>query len=203
MRPKKNLWVAVLLLACAVFAGCADKKAAGTLYIKALECYEQKDFKSADAFINQSLKLDKQNQQAKFLYAKTNFFQGRYDKAAEILLDLKKNNSDNKDIQRYLIKSLILNQQLQSADKEIQAALKSDKGDWRLYQLAAAAAAKQNDTERRLQSLNAAAKALNGSAQIYFDLALVWRSLGVDSKAGEYKEKCLALDKGYSELFDF
>ena len=201
MRPKKFFWVAATLLFCAVFAGCSDRKAAKTLYIKALECYEQKDFKSAGAFISQSLKFDKQNQQAKFLYAKTFFFQGQYDKAQEILLDLKKQNQDNKDIQLYLIKSLILDQKLDLALGQIKSAQKNDRGDWRLYQLAALVAAKQNDTEARLKNLGAACEALDGFAQVYFDLAFVWRSLGIESKAMEFEEKCLALDKSYSELF--
>lgn len=201
MRPGKKIWVAALFLPCALFAGCADKKAAETLYIKALERYEQKDFKTSGAFINQSLKIDKKNERAKFLNAKINFFQGRYDKAKEILLDLKKSNNDNKDIERYLIRSLILLEDYDQAREQIEAALKNDRGDWRLWQLDALVAAKEQDTERRLRALNSALESLKGSALVYFDLALVWDALGAASKAQEFKEKALALDKDLEELF--
>ena len=201
MRPKKKLWVAALLLTCALFAGCADKEAAGTLYIRALERYEQKDLKSAGAFINQCLECDKKNERAKFLKAKILFFQGQCDKASEILLDLKKNNSDNKDIQLYLIKSLILDGQLEQARAQIQGALKNDAGDWRLHRLSSIVAAKEDDTAARLQALNQASRALEGSAQVYFELASVWESLGIQGKAAELREKSLALDKGLADLF--
>ena len=201
MRPGKKIWVAALFLPCALFAGCADKKAAETLYIKALERYEQKDFKASSAFINQSLKIDKKNERAKFLNAKINFFQGRYGDAKEILLDLKKSNNDNKDIERYLIRSLILLEDYDQAREQIEAALKNDRGDWRLWQLDALVAAKEQDTERRLRALNSALESLKGSALVYFDLALVWDALGAASKAQEFKEKALALDKDLEELF--
>lgn len=200
MRPKKKDWVAALLLFCALFAGCADKEAAGTLYIKALEKYEQKDLKSAGAFINQCLERDKKNERAKFLKAKIHFFQGQYRASAEILLDLKKNNSDNKDIQLYLIKSLILDGQVEQARGQIQTAQKNDMGDWRLYRLASIVAAKQNDTAARLEALDAARRSLEGSAQVYYELAAIWESLGIQGKAAELKEKSLALDKGLAEL---
>lgn len=200
-RPKKIIGVAALLLSCAIFAACADKKAAETLYIKALESYERKDLNQAGAFINKSLECDQKNEQAKFLKAKINFFQGQPAAAAEILLDLQQKNSDQKDIQLYLIKSLLLDGQTELAQKEIQRALEKDRGDWRLYHLAAVAAAKTDDAERRLEALSGAQRALDGAAQIYFDLSLLWLSLGIESKAQEFKEKCLALDKSYLELY--
>ena len=189
-------------MSCAVFAGCADKGAARTLYIKALERYEQKDFEKADAFIDQSLKLDKKNDQAKFLKAKIYFFQGRHKEAQEKLLDLQKNNSDLYDIQSYLIRCLILDGQKDLAREKIDGAIKKDRGDWRLYQLSAVLAAKEENLESRLEALNLAQEALRGAAQVYFDLSTLWRSLGVEGKAKEYKEKCLALDKSYSERFN-
>lgn len=201
MRPKKTFWVAALLLACAVFAGCADKKAAENLYIKALERYEQKDLKSADAFIHQCLECDKKNERAKFLKAKINFFQGRYGAAAEILLDLTKTNSDHKDIQLYLINSLILQKRYDLAREQIEAARKNDRGDWRLCRLMAIVAAKTDDTEACLGALNEALLALEGSSEIYYDLSKLWQSLGVKSKAEEFKQKCLVLDKDKENFF--
>lgn len=201
MRPLNKIWVAALLLSCAAFAACADKKAAENLYIKALENYEKKDLKSASAFIDQSLRHDKKNEQAKFLKAKILIFQGLLDEAQEKLFDLKKSNLENKDIQIVLIQSLLLNEQKQTAKKEIENALKNDRGDWRLYQLAAIAAAKENDVQARLKALLEAQKALEGSAQIYYDLSMLWKDLGVDGKAKELKEMCLCLDKDYSSLF--
>ena len=171
------------------------------MYIKALELYEQKDLNGAGAFINRCVECDNKNERAKFLEAKIQFFQGRRDKAAKILFDLKKTNSDNKDIELYLIKSLILDGQLEQAREEIQGALKNDMGDWRLHRLAAIVAAKQEDTEARLQALNAARKSLEGSAQIYFELASIWESLGVQGKAAELREKFLALDKSLEDFF--
>ncbi|MBQ7618625.1 MAG: tetratricopeptide repeat protein [Treponema sp.] len=188
-------------MSCALFAGCADKGAARTLYIKALERYGQKDFEKADAFIDQSLKLDKKNDQAKFLKAKIYFFQGRYKEAQEKLLDLQKSNSDLKDIQTYLIRCLILDGQKDLARKTIDGAIKKDKGDWRLHQLSAVLAAKEENFESRLEALNNAQEALQGAAQVYYDLSTIWRSLGVQGKAAECKERCLALDKSYSERF--
>ena len=201
MRPWKKVWVAALFLPCALFAGCADKKAAETLYVKALERYDKKDLNAALAFIEQSAKCDKNDERAKFLKAKIHFFQGRYEAAAEILLDLKKAKSDQKDIQLYLIKSLILDKKTERASEEIKSALQNDRGDWRLYRLASIVAAKEGNAEERMSALNQAARALEGSSEIYFYLANLWESLGVHSKAEEFKEKCLALDKGMAELF--
>lgn len=189
-------------MSCALFAGCADKRAAGTLYIKALEHYEQKELEKADAFIDQSLRFDKKNEQAKFLKAKISFFQGRHKEAAEKFLDLQKSKLDLKDIQTYLIRSLILDGQYDKARKEIDGALKKDRGDWRLHQLASVLAAKEGNVEARLKALNSAQEALAAGSQIYFELATLWRALGVEGKAEECKRKCLALDKSYLDYFD-
>ena len=102
MKQIKRFLVAVLLLSCALLASCADKKAAGILYIKAAESYRQKDFANADAFINQSLNCDKTNKQAVLLKAKIHLFQGQYKEASKLFYDLYKSESDNKNLQRYL-----------------------------------------------------------------------------------------------------
>ena len=109
------------------------------------------------------------------------------------------NMLDNKLLQERYIK--YLNLHIELAQKEIQRALEKDRGDWRLYHLASVAAAKTDDAERRLEALSGAQRALDGAAQIYFDLSLLWLSLGIESKAQEFKEKCLALDKSYLELY--
>ena len=201
MRLRNKIWVAALLLSCLALSACADKKAAGILYIKALDAYKQKDFFTADAFINQSLNCDKKNKQAKFLKAKINLFKGRYKEACELFSDLYKSESDNKDIQRYLIQSLIFLEDYKRADEEIQAALKKDSGDWRLYYFASLAAAKEGKVEERLENLNLAQSAIAPGAQIFFDLAFVWQSLGIDEKAKEWKDKCLCLDANYKNFF--
>lgn len=185
----------------ALFSGCADKKAAGMLYIKALEYYEKKDLKNASAFIDKSLELDKKNKQAKFLKAKIHFFQGQNQEAQEILFDLNKSNNDNKDIQNFLIKSLILDKQYKKAREEIQRGLKKDALDWRLHHLAAIVAAKEGKQEERMQALLKANETLKASAQVYFDLSFLWLSLGVKGKAQEFKDKCLAVDKAMSSYF--
>ncbi|MBQ6028385.1 MAG: tetratricopeptide repeat protein [Treponema sp.] len=201
MRLIKLFWVAALLLACASLLSCANKKAAGILYIKALESYRQKDFSTAEAFINQSLKADKKSKQAVYLKAKIHLFQGQYKEALKLFSDLYKSESDNKDIQRYLIQSLIFLEDYESAKKEIQEALKKDKGDWRLYFFAATVAAKEKKADERFESLNLAKSALAPGAQVYFDLAFSWQSLGIDEKAKEYRDKCLCLDSSYQAFF--
>ncbi len=193
--------VAALLFLFANLSGCGNKKAAGELYIRALDAYEQKDFESALAFINQSLKCDKKNKQAIFLKAQTRLFQGQYEKASKLFLDLYKKNSDNKDIQIYLIQSLILSKDYKNAKQEIQDALKKDMGDWRLHHFASVVAAKENDAQRRLECLNQAQKALGLGAQVYLDLAFAWQSLGLEAKAEECRDKCLCLDKNYRNFF--
>ena len=201
MRPQTIFRVAALFLSFAALASCENKEAAKTLYIKALESYEQKDLKSAEAFINQCAKHDKKNDQAKFLKAKIKFFQERREDALEILLDLEKRNSDNKEIKRLLIKCLLLDGRVHEAAEKIQRELKLDRGDWRLYQLAAFAAAKENDVEKRLYNLSQAAESLEGAAQIYFELSQIWTSLGIDEKAKDCEKKCEALDKSLADFF--
>ncbi|MBO7123517.1 MAG: hypothetical protein J6V90_09585 [Treponema sp.] len=201
MRLIKKIWVAALHLSCLALASCADKKAAGILYIKALDAYKQKDFSTAGAFIDQSLNCDKRNKQAKFLKAKINLFEGRYQEACKLFSDLYKSESDNKDIQRYLIQSLIFLEDYKKANEEIHAALKKDSGDWRLYYFSSLVAAKEGKVEERLEKLNLAQAALAPGAQIFFDLAFMWQSLGVEEKAGEWKDKCLCLDRSYKNFF--
>ena len=200
--PKTRLfWVAAPLYLCLAFASCANKKAAGILYIKALEAYNQKEFDDASAFINQCLECDKKNKQAKFLKAKIHLFRGEYDIAQKLFYDLYKSESDNKNIQRYLIQSLIFLEEYQKARQEIQAALKKDNGDWRLYYFASAVAAKERKVEERLENLSLAQSALAPGAQVFFDMAFSWQSLGIEEKAKECMEKCLCLDKNYRDFF--
>ncbi|MBR5964930.1 MAG: tetratricopeptide repeat protein [Treponema sp.] len=201
MRLITKVWVAALLLSCISLAACADKKSAGILYIKALEAYKQKDFAAAAAFINQSLKCDKKSKQAKFLKAKIYLFEGQYQEACKLFSDLYKSESDNKDIQRYLIQSLIFLEDYKKASEEIQTALKKDAGDWRLYSFAAVVAAKEHKVDQRLENLNMAKAALAPGAQVFFDLAFVWQSLGIDAKAKECRDKCLCLDQNYKAFF--
>ena len=187
---KRRLFlVAAALLFCAYFAGCADKKAAGNLYIKALECYDKKDFDNSSVFINQCLKCDKNFYQAQFLKAKINFFQSRYDAAEESLYTLAKKYKENYDIQTYLIQCLIFNGKYDKATRKIEDLLRQNRGDWRLYYYASLVAAKKGELERRMQMLNAAENALALSARVYSDLAFVWETLGVAQKSQEYGEK--------------
>lgn len=201
MRPIKIFWVAALLTFCALIASCANKEAAGILYIKALDAYSQKDFSAANAFIDQSLNCDKKNKQAKFLKAKINLFEGRLQEALKLFSDLYKSESDNKDIQRYLIQSLIFLGDCKKAKEEIQAALKKDSEDWRLYYFLSLVAAKEGKVEERLEKLNLAQSAIAPGARIYFDLAFMWQSLGVEEKACEWKDKCICLDRSYKNFF--
>lgn len=174
---------------CACFAGCADRKAAGNLYIKALEYYDKKDFDNSSVFINQCLKCDKSFYQAQFLKAKINFFQSRYDEAEEILYDLARKYSENYDIQTYLIQCLIFNGKYDKATQKIEDLLRQNRGDWRLYYYASLVAAKKGEIELRMQMLGAAEKALGSSAKVYSDLAFLWECLGVAQKSQEYGEK--------------
>lgn len=202
MRLIKIIWVAALLLSCLALGACADKKSAGILYIKALDAYKQKDFLTAEAFINQCIKNDKKNKQAKFLKAKIHLFRSQYKEAFELFSDLYKSESDNKDIQRYLIQSLIFLEDYEKAEEEIQEALKKDKGDWRLYYYASIVAAKSNKVDQRLENLNLAKSALAPGAQVFFDLAFSWQSLGIKEKAKECRDKCLCLDEQYRHFFE-
>ncbi len=201
MKPTKLFWVAALLLSCISITACADKKAAGILYIKALDAYKQKNFAQARDFIDQSLNCDKKNKQAVFLKAKINLFQGQYKEALKLFSDLYKSESDNKDIQRYLIQSLIFLEDYKNASLEIQKALQKDKGDWRLYYFASVIAAKENKLDARLETLNLAQSAICEGAPIFFDLAFCWQSLGVLEKAKLYRDKCLCLDANYRDFF--
>ena len=201
MKQAKRFRVAALFLLSLGFASCADKKAAGILYIKAFEAYEQKKFAEADAFINQSVNCDKKNKQAKILKAKIHLFQGQYKEAAKLFSDLYNSESDNKDFQRYLIQSLIFLEDYKRASQEIQKALGKDKGDWRLYYFASVIAAKENKVEDRFEALNLAQRALCEGADVFFDLAFCWESLGVIEKAKLYQEKCLCLNKSYANFF--
>lgn len=201
MKPIKIFWVAALLMFCALFGSCADKEAAGVLYIKALESYKQKDFSNAAAFINQSLNCDKKNKQAILLKAKIHLFQGQYKEALKLFSDLYKSESDNKDIQRYLIQSLIFLEDYQRAGLEIQKALLKDKGDWRLYYYASVIAAKENKLDVRLENLDHAQNALREGAQVFFDLSFCWNVLGIEEKAKNYRDKCLCLDLNYADFF--
>lgn len=201
MQKRRLKRVAAIFLICASFAGCADRKAAGKLYIKALEYYDKKDFEKAGAFINQSLKADKDFFQARFLKAKIYFFQGLYDEAAEVLYDLSKHNSENNEIKTYLIQSLIFSGKHERANRELDAALRNDKGDWRLYYYKSVLASKENNFEQRIVYLNAANEALKSGALVFFDLAFVWECLEVSEKARENAQKCMMLDSAFSELF--
>ncbi|MDE7291321.1 MAG: tetratricopeptide repeat protein [Treponemataceae bacterium] len=159
------------------------------MYIKALECYDKKDFDSSSVFINQCLKCDKNFYQAQFLKAKIYFFQSRYDEAEEIFYDLAKKYKESYDIQTYLIQCLIFNGKYDKATRKIEDLLRQNRGDWRLYYYASLVAAKKGELERRMQMLDAAEKALGSSAKVYSDLAFVWECLGVAQKSQEYGEK--------------
>ncbi len=201
MKQIKRFLVAVLLLSCAFLASCADKKAAGILYIKAAEAYRQKDFANADAFINQSLNCDKTNKQAVLLKAKIHLFQGQYKEASKLFYDLYKSESDNKNLQRYLIQSLIFLEDYQKANAEIQKALIKDRCDWRLYYYASVIAAKESKVDARLENLVLAHNALCEGAQVFFDLAFCWDILGIEEKAKDFRDKCICLDSSYTDFF--
>ena len=192
---------AAFLLSSLVFSACADKEAAGILYIKALESYKQKDFLTAADFIERSVACDKKNRQAQFLMAKIFLFSGKYSEAKKAFCELRKKEPDNKDVQHFLIQSLIFLEDYENAKKEIEEAVKKDAGDWRLYYLASAVAAKEGKVEEHLENLNLAQSAIAPGAQIFFDLAFLWQSLGIDSKAEEWKDKCLCLDRSYEIFF--
>jgi tetratricopeptide (TPR) repeat protein len=166
----------------------ADARAEKT-YLAAVEAYAEQQYDAALEFARAALRTDKNFYQAAFLEAKILFFQGNENEAEKLFLRLVKKYPLYTEARIWHIRCLIISGQNGKALSKLEEELSFNNTDWRVYYLYALLGQKTNNYEQRLSMNRKAEMALTESAKVYMDLALIWRALGMNSRAGDYFRK--------------
>jgi tetratricopeptide (TPR) repeat protein len=177
-----------LLTICACESGVVGA-AAEKLYLAAVEAYTEQRYDAALGFIREALRADKNFYQAAFLEAKILFFQGNEDESERRFLRLVQKYPSYTEARIWYIRCLIISGQNGKALSALEEELSFNNTDWRVYYLYALLGEKTNNYEQRLSMNRKAETALTESAKVYMDLALIWRALGMNSRAGDYLRK--------------
>lgn len=171
------------------------------LYQKALENYEQKDFREAINICEGIEKLNGRFIQAKLLKAKCFFFNEEYEASSKLFYQLRKKHPENMDITLMLIYSLKKQKKYDEAEKIISECLSYNSADWRLYYELAMINKSKKDFSKEVELLYQAKNILSCSSKVYEELSCSWNSLGVKEKSDEFMKLTLALDSSRKKHF--
>jgi tetratricopeptide (TPR) repeat protein len=173
---------------CACKNGAVDVRAEKA-YLAAVEAYTEQRYDAALEFVRAALRADMNFYQASFLEAKILFFQGNEADAEKLFLRLVQKYPSYTEARIWHIRCLVISGQNGKALSKLEEELSFNNTDWRVYYLYALLGQKTNNYEQRLSMNRKAETALTESAKVYMDLALIWRALGMNGRAGDYLRK--------------
>ncbi|MDR2747210.1 MAG: tetratricopeptide repeat protein [Treponema sp.] len=183
----------LLLAACAPGSGQKDR--AERAYVAAAEAYSRERFAEALEYAGECLKIDPGFYQARLLEGKILFFQNRLEEAEKSFAGLCAKHPEYTEARIWNLRCLVLSLDKPGGrdPKEVQGALDRElsfnPSDWRILYLYALLAGNTGDWEKRLSMGRRAESALSDSAKLYLDMALSWRSLGLENRAAAALEK--------------
>jgi tetratricopeptide (TPR) repeat protein len=212
---------AAILLGGLLFAACAQagrKDGAEAAYTAAAEAYGQERFAEALERTAESLRLDPDFYQARFLEGKILFFLNRFEEAEKNFAGLCAKYPEYTEARLWNLRCMALSlerpggREPEEVREALDRELSFNPSDWRVLYLYALLAGNTGDWEKRLAMGRRAETALGESAKVYLDMALSWHSLGLEDRAEMALEKArivaggnislARLAEGAAELFD-
>jgi tetratricopeptide (TPR) repeat protein len=195
----------LLFIAGLILGGCAPKTGgrdrAERAYLAAAEAYAEERFGEALEYLGESLRIDPDFYQARFLEGKILFFQNRLEKAAELFAGLCAKHPEYTEARLWNLRCLVLSgKDPRIVQEALDRELSFNPSDWRVLYLYALLAGNNGDWEKRLSMGRRAENALSDSAKVYLDMALSWHSLGLKDRAVLALEKARILSGGNMSL---
>jgi tetratricopeptide (TPR) repeat protein len=206
-----------VMLLCSTFiaigvAACKPDRLlqAEGVYVRAAEAYAQEHYTEALEYARESLRINSNFHQARFLEGKILFFQNRLEEARKIFTALGVKYPEYTEARIWMLRCLVLSIPEKDTPahekrvKEAQAALEKElvfnSTDWRVLYLYALLAGNTGDWEKRLAMGRRAETALSDSSKVYLDMALTWHSLGLEDRAGHSLEKARIVSRNNISL---
>lgn len=176
------------LLSLVLYSGHKKKNTgrAESLYVEAVQKYQQKQFGQALQLTKSAEKIDSQFYQAYLLEAKIHFFSSEYKEAQEILSRIRKKFPSFTDARIWNIRVLLILEQYREAEQLLTQELSFNATDWRVFYLYSLLAKKTESFDKQLVMLGYAETALTDAAKVYNDAASTWSALGVQERADTY-----------------
>lgn len=196
---KNKFYLLLLLLSFSILFSCKNTGNAEKFYLAAVNSYAKQDLESASFYCEKALSQDRSFYQADFLQAKVFFMKKDYEKSYSITKKLIKKYPQYTDARIWNIRSLILLDKLEDAEKLLITELSFNNSDWRTYYLYSVLYAKQNKIDLQLAMLNRSELALTDSMKVYHELFTIWDVLEVKDKAASYKMKSAILENNISK----
>ncbi|MBQ0003807.1 MAG: hypothetical protein KBT21_09760 [Treponema sp.] len=196
---KNKFYLLLLLLSFSILFSCKNTGNAEKFYLAAVNSYAKQDLESASFYCEKALSQDRSFYQADFLQAKVFFMKKNYEESYSITKKLIKKYPQYTDARIWNIRSLILLDKLEDAEKLLITELSFNNSDWRTYYLYSVLYAKQNKIDLQLAMLNRSELALTDSMKVYHELFTIWDVLEVKDKAASYKMKSAILENNISK----
>jgi tetratricopeptide (TPR) repeat protein len=158
-------------------------------YIAAVDAYAEGQYADSLELARRAILQDRNFYQAAFLEGRNLFFSDKMEDAKKIFAKLVSKYPEYTEARIWHIRCLILQGDLEAAKIILDKELSFNQTDWRIYNLYSLLAQKTDNYEERLAMNRRAESILTGSARIYLDMAITWRSLGLNDRAQAYLEK--------------
>ena len=158
-------------------------------YIAAVDAYTAEQYADSLELVQLALKLDHNFYQALFLKGKILFFSDKPVEAEKIFSNLVSRHPAYTEARIWHIRCIILKGDFIAAQNMLDKELSYNQTDWRIYNLYALLAQRTDNYEERLSMNRRAETILSGSARVYLDMAITWRTLGLNDRAQIYLEK--------------
>jgi tetratricopeptide (TPR) repeat protein len=188
-KIKAGLVGAVLVLILIACDTKANRIEAEKAYIAAVDAYEAEQLTDSLILVRRAVKLDRKFYQASLLEGKVLFFSNKLEEAEKIFSKLVSQHPAYTEARIWHIRCVILKDDFKTAQNMLNKELSYNQTDWRIYSLYSLLARKTDNYEERLVMNRRAENILTGSAGVYLDMAIIWRTLGLDDRAQIYLEK--------------
>jgi tetratricopeptide (TPR) repeat protein len=204
-----TVFFTVAIIAGLTACGFDGERTRGTqaegAYVAAAEAYAEERYEEALEYARESLRLDSNFYQARFLEGKILFFQNRMEEAGVVFAKLTAAYPEYTEARIWNLRCLVLPASIseknqREAQKALNRELSFNPTDWRVLYLASLLAGNTGDWEQRLAMGRRAEAALSDSAKVYLDMALTWHSLGLEDRAGLSLEKARVVAGGNISL---
>lgn len=194
----KRLLVLVLILGMGLLlTSCGGKissEDSNKLYLAAVDAYSTEKYTESLAYIDMLKKHNRSYYQADLLKGKILFFQNDYEGAVKIFKTLVKKYSQFSEARVWYIRTLILQQNFDEAQKLLDKELSFNQTDWRVYYLYSVLEDARGNIDKKIVMLNRAELALTDSAKVYMELSDIWSILDLQDRSVDYliKSKMVA-----------